>query len=50
MTDKERFLAFLRSLSPKSATNGEIRQGTHTREHHQPSFRHCAAVRLKRRA
>jgi len=28
MTDKDRILAFLRSLSPKAATNSEIQEAT----------------------
>ena len=35
MTDKERIIAFLRSLSPKAATNSEIQEGTGIESHNQ---------------
>ena len=35
MTDRERILAYLRSLSPKAATNSEILEGTGIESHHQ---------------
>lgn len=35
MTDKERILAFLRSLSPKAATNSEIQEGTGIESHQE---------------
>ncbi len=35
MTDKDRILAFLRSLSPKAATNTEIQEATGIESHHE---------------
>jgi hypothetical protein len=35
MTDRERILAYLRSLSPKAATNSEIQEATGIESHHQ---------------
>ena len=35
MTDRERILAYLRSLSPKAATNSEILEGTGIERHQQ---------------
>ena len=35
MTDRERILAFLRSVSPRGATNGEILEATGIEPRHQ---------------
>jgi len=35
MTDRERILAYLRSLSSKAATNSEILEGTGIESHHE---------------
>jgi len=35
MTDRERILAYLRSLSPKAATNSEIQEATGIESHHE---------------
>jgi len=35
MTDRERVLAYLRSLSPKAATNSEILEATGIERHHE---------------
>ena len=35
MTDRERILAFLRSVSPRAATNNEILEATGIERHHE---------------
>ena len=35
MTDRERILAFLRSVSPRAATNSEIQEATGIERHHE---------------